>query len=1089
MSSVYRAQHVRLHINYAIKVYRSWGDGSGIKRFYREAKILAQLQHPHIVTIYDLAELPDGRMYIVMELLQGPDLGEVLRGPGRLPWQRVCDIALQIADALTWAHRRGIIHRDIKPQNCVLVENLGGGDIVKVIDFGIAYQSETEISSGDTPLTAPGGVIGTPQFMAPELFSGESPASPQSDIYSLGVLMYKALAGELPFRGQLFTMMSAIVEAQEAPRIRTTWPESDVPDRIEDVVACAMAPSPDKRPGSMEDFVALLRQSLVAVSIVGGSPLYSPPASSDTPGHSDTGTTRLYTTIGPPVRSEPGSQKPPEELTQIAGALGLTRVGSLRIEQIERAATIEQEREISVRAFVEASFGEWGGVVSDFLESNFEKISLGPRRSLRLESPMFGQPDPRYKFFAHGFPDSPGSIPDLQDAISDLGDALAEVDRGEKKDSGTHWIVVWILQSNISIQLSERAALHELRRRYRSTVLHVHTFTVANQQKGPFGHRQTFRSLVNYHCAPDLFKSRSPIENPLFFFGRDDAVDIVTQAITQGMSIINIVGAPETGKTSLINHLFRDAMEQPIYLRATDIDEQNLERFFSQFISAAPTTAEQEPVKVPQHVTQMMTVLLQKGTDARASAHAGGDSKAKRVFVVLEDADWLVKPLLSSSDRVITSAHFQFWRNVAVHASASNVTVLVTSTWDALSARQYEIIQVENPLRGYVTTVRMQGFDPSSIMRFIKTFEIDANVEFDSASISEIQRISGGFIALVKLIANRTIEMVHGERASRSKLAIEKISIKRKMVDAAIRLLCRDRVVFDPLITNWMNEIERSVLIHATDPGASKGGIQRHLPGVDGGKFELAWSRLETLGYLAILDNGRVETRPSLLRRWIQYHLAEDGRDRRDPRMLWRRNILLSGAALTILAVSFYYAWWQERFTTTDWARGRHCEFAVTHPESVTPGEPFELYALRSCPHQNRQSAEDVSVFAFDGTVASVGERNGGLSRVFEHAMKDLGQEMEVLSVKPLQPSRAGRFQFALELSSPDGDSQPRVLSFDVMPDYFAKFKRAADGAYKIAMVIPFLGALFIAYRRELYLMLRRLRRSTSTQGQNPRTE
>src|SRR5204862_5653125 len=163
-------------------------DDQYVERFRREARAVASLSHPNIVTILDRGE-DEGRQFIVFELVEGRTLAEVLHEQGRLPVQRALEIAIQVARGLGFAHEQGLVHRDVKPQNVIL----NGDGRAKVTDFGIARS--LDVKHG---MTQTGTVLGTSDYIAPEQAQGQA-VDEHTDVYSLGVVLYELLTGEVPF--------------------------------------------------------------------------------------------------------------------------------------------------------------------------------------------------------------------------------------------------------------------------------------------------------------------------------------------------------------------------------------------------------------------------------------------------------------------------------------------------------------------------------------------------------------------------------------------------------------------------------------------------------------------------------------------------------------------------------------------------------------------------------------------------------------------------------------------------------------------------------------------------------------------------
>jgi eukaryotic-like serine/threonine-protein kinase len=251
MSSVYRAHDRLLERDVALKVLHEQftADGDYVERFRREARSVAQLSHPNIVTVIDRGE-QDGRQFIVFEYCEGENLKALIARKGPLPVREAVELALQIARALGFAHEHGLVHRDVKPQNVLL----NGDGETKVTDFGIARS--LDVHGG---LTQTGTVMGTSDYISPEQARGAR-VDAQSDIYSLGTVVYEMLTGEVPFPGDNFVAVAMRHINEPVPSVRARRP--DVPLRLDAVVQRAMAKDPRDRFGSMDELCAELSASL-----------------------------------------------------------------------------------------------------------------------------------------------------------------------------------------------------------------------------------------------------------------------------------------------------------------------------------------------------------------------------------------------------------------------------------------------------------------------------------------------------------------------------------------------------------------------------------------------------------------------------------------------------------------------------------------------------------------------------------------------------------------------------------------------------------------------------------------------------------
>jgi predicted Ser/Thr protein kinase len=246
MSSVYRAHDRLLERSVALKILHEQftRDEDYVERFRREARAVAQLTHPNIVTVIDRGE-QDGRQFIVFEYVDGMNLKELVEQEGPLSPREAIELALQVARGLAFAHDQGLVHRDVKPQN-VLLDADGRA---KVTDFGIARSVDVD------GMTITGTIMGTSNYIAPEQARGQ-PVDEQTDVYSLGCVLYELLAGEVPFDGDNFVAVAMRHVNDPVPSVGEVRP--DVPPRLDWAIQRAMAKDHTERFDSMADFAAEL---------------------------------------------------------------------------------------------------------------------------------------------------------------------------------------------------------------------------------------------------------------------------------------------------------------------------------------------------------------------------------------------------------------------------------------------------------------------------------------------------------------------------------------------------------------------------------------------------------------------------------------------------------------------------------------------------------------------------------------------------------------------------------------------------------------------------------------------------------------
>jgi eukaryotic-like serine/threonine-protein kinase len=260
MGTVYRAQHLTLGKTFAVKVLKTLHSARPdfVARFQREAVAASQIHHPGIVDVFDFGRAAEGSFYCVMEYLPGETLAERLSQKGALPVGEAVRIGRDMARALAAAHAQGIFHRDITPENVLLVPQAGAPEVVKLVDFGIARLAET---ARDGRETGEGLILGTPQYMSPEQASGLSQDA-RADIYSLGVLLWELLAGRPPFHGASATHVLAAHLLEPAPRLPRSGPHGALPRRLGRLLARMMAKRPEDRPDRMEAIAAELEEFL-----------------------------------------------------------------------------------------------------------------------------------------------------------------------------------------------------------------------------------------------------------------------------------------------------------------------------------------------------------------------------------------------------------------------------------------------------------------------------------------------------------------------------------------------------------------------------------------------------------------------------------------------------------------------------------------------------------------------------------------------------------------------------------------------------------------------------------------------------------
>jgi serine/threonine protein kinase len=313
MGEVFAAEHVHIEKKFAVKLLRPEivSNAEAVQRFRQEARSASSIGHRNIIAIEDFGALPDGRIYMCMELLNGAALNDLITQPQ--PVDRLLNILIQTGHGLAAAHAKNIIHRDMKPENIFVTVGPNGEDVPKLLDFGIAKVSGND---GQNHLTRTGTIFGTPFYMAPEQALG-NPVDARTDIYAVGVIMYEVFAGSLPFQGESFMgiLTQHITTEPEPPAQRAAKAGRQLPPGLAEVISRCMQKNPAQRFATMDELVQALVQIYRGIAGAGMStymeafqgsarhPITTPPPL--TGGHQATAPTQT------PLPQHPGSRTGP----------------------------------------------------------------------------------------------------------------------------------------------------------------------------------------------------------------------------------------------------------------------------------------------------------------------------------------------------------------------------------------------------------------------------------------------------------------------------------------------------------------------------------------------------------------------------------------------------------------------------------------------------------------------------------------------------------------------------------------------------------------------------------------------------------
>ncbi|MFO0686253.1 MAG: protein kinase [Sandaracinus sp.] len=362
----------------AIKVLTtSPTDEKAVARFHRECATVVSLHHPNTIRFYDFGTLPDGRLYIAMELVEGRSLAKAI-AEGPLPYAVVDRLVIEIGGALAEAHRRGIVHRDLKPDNVLLAQHGEEGEHAKVLDFGIAKNAR----EGDAEITAAGTIVGTPAYMSPEQLSGKD-VDERSDVYALGLMTYEMLTGARPFSGCTTPLEWATAHLTKTPRPFDEFPSTRVlPIEKQAAILHALAKEPEDRTTSALRFVEELT----------GTVRTSQPATRSSERAPPTGDAPTVAARTPRASVGTGANitLPPSRgrlALYAVGAVAMTAVGAVAMASVlgPRPPDATTLRPTTVDAGVPPDVGsdagpriEWARVLTASSGADTETFALGP---------------------------------------------------------------------------------------------------------------------------------------------------------------------------------------------------------------------------------------------------------------------------------------------------------------------------------------------------------------------------------------------------------------------------------------------------------------------------------------------------------------------------------------------------------------------------------------------------------------------------------------------------------------------------------------------------------------------------------------
>ena len=1066
MGEVYEAEHIHIEKKLAIKLLHAEVASSpdAVQRFRLEARAASLIGHRNIVEMLDFGQLPDGRIYMCMELVDGVPLSELLDRP--VPADRLLDILIQIGQGLAAAHNKGIVHRDIKPANIVVTTGPSGEDIPKILDFGIAKIAG---SDGQNQLTRTGAIFGTPGYMAPEQAMG-NPIDGRTDIYALGVILYQCFSGTLPFDGASFMgVLTQHITTEPEPVVeRAAKSGRQLPPRLADVIHRSLQKNPLQRFQTMDQLVnELIRIQSDLVGKTGmravakaedDVPVIDAPG--DTPKPTTAATTGSFvigaettaaTTGSFPIGAGTAAVPPPADRSALAphGSVGHTVAtffgdrfeGALEGREGAAPGGLAATRLLAVASAVPPTMAGDAAAIEAFLRANFGGAAPVRDSVVPLERPELPSADSHdfyCIFVARGGRE--GGLLETRLFEQEARPLEAHL-RALRSDRSK--VVVAIVDTPELTSGVRRQILH-YRRELGAIVLPAYVGELRKLSDDKH-RRRFFARRLEDAARRRPFAGRAALRTPTEFVGDRRVVDAVVHALDHDNAVVLVSGIPGSGKTSVVNMAYFE-LEATEFVRIHCSSHQSSVEAFCRTIaerlgSAAPDGA------LPRRLLR----------DAAHGLAAAGRVQGTRTVLVLEDADWLIALAAGRGDAAEIAAARGLWTELAELAAAKVVGVVATSVRGFVLQRRV-IGEWENPFATHLAVIPVRGTTADGTSRIAGDLAAGAGASFSDGAVARLHAWSAGHIDLIGRICDRVFD---GTDAA--PLATDEITAAR--VDRACRALVAAGTTFRDSLVPWLDPTERAVLeaVARVRPRSVRSLKRAFADHLDQAAIGDALEDLRELGLVAHI-RGRETVTIELLARWIRLHGAPDAESLERARRR-RRALVATAMAALLLLVTTYWVWLRDRMVTSEELRQRDCVFQLKYPERAAQRETVKLYVFREC-----QSAGVPMVLdELGSTVATIDQRPLKFIRYGSRS------ERADVSITLEQTDASGDgYRFALETEAATPVVAP-LGAFEITHDAMAGWRHTLEGAAKLAVAVLSALLVFVALQRRALGVLRRI--------------
>jgi len=1027
MGSVWLASDARLGRRVAIKFLDAPLANAGElrARLLREARTIATLRNEHIVDIYDVDVLDDDTPYIVMEFVAGDSLS-AYRGRQTEPGI-VVDYILQACIALAEAHAIGIIHRDIKPDNMILMTDAPLGPQIKILDFGIA-KAATSFSSTDSFVTGENAIMGTPGYMSPEQTRSSSEIDARTDIWSLGCVLYELLSGGSPFQGASFAdVVAAILTREPAPLPPV------VSRGLQAVIRRCLAKHPDQRFANVAELAVALR-----------------PFAGDADAAAHTVTRcRNYLGLGAHVAqtvvrsAEPRTRKQARQDT--SGSARVVGPATLR------TTTAAGEPWHALEAAIPPEMSATKEALMGLFAQGFASSTSVSRGVVKLAMPDAPHAPSDHDWFAIFMGDE--QLDSAQDA-GILGKktfaAYVKPLRSHIEELGSKTTKIAIVVS-ASGELGEgvRATIADFRRDMDTIVVPIWLREIER------AYRQNRLSDIVEHRLHDLHARHNPFEtptadvDPMRYVGMGELVNQILVSLQTRRRVISILALPGSGKSTLIKLVqYSLPAREFLVIRCGDIGTKVADlnsELFSALDQLAGTAARLDTIpdaSMQETLAAKLEALKHRVPRERLAQTLGSLQAGSIPIVVLEDADWFVAQIVEGEKDAR-----DLWVALGEMSARRKLDLMISSVRGGeLERAAFGVWR--NPVRPQSVAVRQLSLRDVSYL----VAELGAGTAmFSPPAMQRLHAITNGHVGMLLALCSEAY------RASRDAIEagpLDVVVVEAPHVSNASRRLAAVQRPIGTMFDAVLLDDERHVLYALSGKPRTLAHVKGLLPGPSA--LGTALEALEALG-LVTHDGRRYGVTIPLLAAWAHAHFAPapsytEGR--------WQRKtkLIAIGAALSAVIFAAYVVLLRGQRTVSSITAGDGCTYMVDYPTRADYGTPVTAYVNREC---GKPSTAQVRMTAYmsQSTIRDVAEAG----QATPCATKYCSYEKSLILKE--QASPVYRFNIA------GGDHE--IMTFSLERDAMAGLKDALAQIMSMISVVPVALGLGLAFYTDLLKAIR----------------